>query len=188
MSAEQQQLASILNQTLSPDATLRRAAERELTAAQAHPSFGPTILALAQDSQQGKPTRQSAALSFKNWIKANWAVSCRSILELRDEGGRLLEALWAFSAVVTPLELRTDPALPPAQLEDAPTPLTTSTAEALKQSVVSIMITLSGAPALQVQIGEAIAIMAEADFPDRWDNLVDVRFRPFPAFRGDIEC
>ncbi|BGP16685.1 hypothetical protein JCM10213_000398 [Rhodosporidiobolus nylandii] len=130
MSAEQQ-LAQILLQTLSPDSATRRAAERELAAAQAHPSFGPTILALAQDASQSKPTRQSAALSFKNWIKANWA------------------------------------------LEDAPTPLTTSTAEALKQSVVSIMIALSGEPALQVQIGEAIAIMAEADFPDQWNNLVD---------------
>lgn len=68
------------------------------------------------------------------------------------------------------------------QLEDAPTPLTTSTAEGLKQSVVSIMIALSGEPALQVQIGEAIAIMAEADFPDQWDNLVDVRSRLFFSF------
>lgn len=37
------------------------------------------------------------------------------------------------------------------------------------------MIALSGEPALQVQVGEAIAIMAEADFPDQWQNLVDVR-------------
>ncbi|GAA5967687.1 hypothetical protein JCM11641_005736 [Rhodosporidiobolus odoratus] len=131
MSAESQQLASILLQTLSPDATTRRQAERELAAAQSHPSFGPAILGLAQDASQSKPTRQSASLSFKNWIKANWA------------------------------------------LEDAPTPLSTATAEALKQSVVSIMIPLSGEPALQVQIGEAIAIMAEADFPDQWNNLVD---------------
>ncbi|GAA5820705.1 hypothetical protein JCM11251_003120 [Rhodosporidiobolus azoricus] len=131
MSAEQQQLAAILISTLSPDATVRRQAERELLAAQAHPSFGPTILALAQDASQPKPTRQSAALAFKNWIKANWA------------------------------------------LDEAPTPLTTATAEGLKQSVVSIMISLSAESALQVQIGEAIAVMAEADFPEQWGNLVD---------------
>jgi exportin-2 (importin alpha re-exporter) len=88
MSAEQQQLASILLQTLSPDATTRRAAERELTAAQAHPSFGPTILQLAQDSTQGKPTRQSAALSFKNWIKANWAVRSSCFFGSRLSEGR----------------------------------------------------------------------------------------------------
>ena len=64
----------------------------------------------------------------------------------------------------------------PTQLEDAPTPLSTQTAESLKQSIVAIMISLSGEPALQVQIGEAIAIMAESDFPDQWDNLIEVRF------------
>ena len=37
------------------------------------------------------------------------------------------------------------------------------------------MISLSGEPALQVQIGEAIAIMAESDFPDQWDSLIEVR-------------
>ncbi|MBZ6433436.1 MAG: hypothetical protein LBE64_20915 [Acinetobacter pittii] len=39
------------------------------------------------------------------------------------------------------------------------------------------MISLSGEPALQVQIGEAIAIMAESDFPDQWDSLIEVRLR-----------
>jgi len=36
------------------------------------------------------------------------------------------------------------------------------------------MISLSSEPALQVQVGEAIAIMAEADFPDNWQGLIDV--------------
>ena len=132
--AEQAALGAVLLSTLSPDAAVRRQAERDLTQAQSHPSFGPLVLQLAQDASQQKPVRQSAALSFKNWIKANWA------------------------------------------LEDAPTPLSTQTAESLKQSIVAIMISLSGEPALQVQIGEAIAIMAESDFPDQWDNLIEVRF------------
>lgn len=37
------------------------------------------------------------------------------------------------------------------------------------------MISLSAEPSLQVQIGEAISIMAAADFPDQWQNLIDVR-------------
>lgn len=37
------------------------------------------------------------------------------------------------------------------------------------------MIALSNEPALQVQIGEAIAIMAESDFPDQWNDLIEVR-------------
>ncbi|GAA5843511.1 hypothetical protein JCM9279_000773 [Rhodotorula babjevae] len=129
--AELSALAAVLVATLSPDAPTRRQAERDLLQAQAHPSFGPLVLQLAQDAAQNRAIRQSAALNFKNWIKANWA------------------------------------------LEDAPTPLTTSTAESLKQSIVSIMISLSGEQALQVQLGEAIAIMAAADFPQDWDSLID---------------
>ncbi|ORY84121.1 putative importin-alpha export receptor [Leucosporidium creatinivorum] len=132
----QQQLAAILTATLSPDSTTRRGAERELLSAQAHPSFGPLVLQLAQDATAQKAIRQSAALSFKNWIKANWA------------------------------------------LEEAPTPLTTGTAQGLKDSIVSIMISLSSEPALQVQIGEAIAIMAESDFPEQWESLIDQLVQP----------
>ncbi|GAA6014609.1 hypothetical protein JCM11491_000169 [Sporobolomyces phaffii] len=58
-------------------------------------------------------------------------------------------------------------------IEEAPTPLSQATADQLKQSVVPIMISLSTEPALQVQVGEAIAIMAEADFPDNWQGLID---------------
>ncbi|GAA5824131.1 hypothetical protein JCM5353_006154 [Sporobolomyces roseus] len=58
-------------------------------------------------------------------------------------------------------------------IEEAPTPLAQATADQLKQSVVPIMISLSSEPALQVQVGEAIAIMAEADFPDNWQGLID---------------
>ena len=68
-------LASILSHTLSPDASLSRAAERELESAQLHDQFGLLVLQLTQDSNQSKPIRQSAALTFKNWIKANYAVS-----------------------------------------------------------------------------------------------------------------
>jgi hypothetical protein len=36
------------------------------------------------------------------------------------------------------------------------------------------MIQLSGSPNLQVQVGEAIAVMAEWDFPLQWGDLVNV--------------
>ncbi|KAJ8099083.1 Cse1-domain-containing protein [Lipomyces tetrasporus] len=42
---------------------------------------------------------------------------------------------------------------------------------AVKSEIVGLMITLP--PSLQVQLGEAISIMADSDFPDRWPNLVD---------------
>jgi exportin-2 (importin alpha re-exporter) len=72
-----EQLSSILSATLSPDSAVRRQAERELIQFQSQDSFGPIVLQLCQDTTSGtnKAIRQSAALSFKNWIKANWAVS-----------------------------------------------------------------------------------------------------------------
>lgn len=92
--AEQAALGAVLLSTLSPDAAVRRQAERDLTQAQSHPSFGPLVLQLAQDASQQKPVRQSAALSFKNWIKANWAVSRR-----RDRVALPLIVVQLWSAV-----------------------------------------------------------------------------------------
>lgn len=43
---------------------------------------------------------------------------------------------------------------------------------AVKQEIVGLMITAP--PALQVQLGEAISIIAESDFWERWDTLIDV--------------
>jgi exportin-2 (importin alpha re-exporter) len=43
---------------------------------------------------------------------------------------------------------------------------------AVKNEIVGLMITQP--PSIQVQLGEAISIMADSDFPDRWQNLVDV--------------
>ena len=37
------------------------------------------------------------------------------------------------------------------------------------------MIALAPEPSLQVQVGEAISIMAESDFPEKWNGLIDVR-------------
>lgn len=48
------------------------------------------------------------------------------------------------------------------------------------------MISLSAEPALQVQIGQAISIMAEADFPDQWEGLIDVSLLDF-RHRGPFQ-
>lgn len=54
--------------------------------------------------------------------------------------------------------------------EDGNYLLPVSDVEGIKSSIVDFMIQL---PAnLQVQIGEAISVIAESDFPDRWSNLI----------------
>lgn len=45
---------------------------------------------------------------------------------------------------------------------------------ALKAGIVQVMIQLSNSPNIQVQVGEAIAVMAEWDFPLQWADLVNV--------------
>ena len=49
------------------------------------------------------------------------------------------------------------------------------------------MIALAPEPSLQVQVGEAISIMAEHDFPDRWNGLIDVSFF-WPVCETDPAC
>jgi exportin-2 (importin alpha re-exporter) len=46
----------------------------------------------------------------------------------------------------------------------------------VKSQLVPIMVSLSttGASRLQSQIGEAVAEIAELDFPERWPTLIDV--------------
>lgn len=46
----------------------------------------------------------------------------------------------------------------------------------VKSQLVPIMVSLSttGASRLQSQIGEAVAEIAELDFPEQWPNLIDV--------------
>jgi len=54
--------------------------------------------------------------------------------------------------------------------------------EMVKAQLVPIMVSLStsGASRLQAQIGEAVAEIAELDFPERWPTLVDVSdWNPF---------
>lgn len=72
------------------------------------------------------------------------------------------------------------------QNEEAPTPLTTQVAEGLKASIVGIMLSLSTEPSLQVQLGEAISIMAEADFPDKWQGLIEVRSRVLAVAKEEV--
>lgn len=42
-------------------------------------------------------------------------------------------------------------------------------------------------PAIQAQLGEAVSIIADSDFPERWDTLVDVSSHPLsPALLARI--
>lgn len=59
------------------------------------------------------------------------------------------------------------------QDEDGKYKLPESDVVAIKQEIVGLMISVP--PTLQVQLGEAVSIIAESDFHERWDTLIDVR-------------
>lgn len=43
---------------------------------------------------------------------------------------------------------------------------------AIKQELIGLMISVP--PSIQSQLGEAIGVIADSDFWERWDTLVDV--------------
>jgi exportin-2 (importin alpha re-exporter) len=47
----------------------------------------------------------------------------------------------------------------------------------IKQELISLMISMP--PAIQSQLGEAVSVIADSDFWERWDTLVDVGFLRF---------
>lgn len=50
--------------------------------------------------------------------------------------------------------------------------LAESTVTTIKQELIGLMI--STPPSIQAQLGEAISLIADSDFWERWDTLVDV--------------
>lgn len=68
-----EQLRTILSQTLSPDAEVRRRAESHLAEAQKIPGHPLLVLRLVASSDAADaPVRQAAAVHFKNIVKKSW--------------------------------------------------------------------------------------------------------------------
>jgi exportin-2 (importin alpha re-exporter) len=67
-------MESALSRSLSPNPAERRAAERDLDVLKASPGFSQLALQLAQSSETSGPIRQAAALLFKNYVRAGWAI------------------------------------------------------------------------------------------------------------------
>ena len=146
-------LTRLLAGSFAPDSTTRRQSERGLDEMQQLANFGQLALALAQDQSAAKPIRQSAALIFKNWVKANWELVRQPSIAVR----------------LLPMTVRL------VQEDEAPRPISSTERQLVKAQVVPAMIALASQGALQIQIGEAISLIATHDFPTQWGELVDVR-------------
>ena len=55
----------------------------------------------------------------------------------------------------------------------------------IKQELISLMISVP--PGIQTQLGEAVSVIADSDFWERWDTLVDVSCQVTDAIMIDAD-
>ena len=72
-----QALSKYLQQTLSPEATERRAAEKYLEYVEGNKNYALLLLMLVDNTDAEMHIRVSAAITFKNFVKRNWRVVSR---------------------------------------------------------------------------------------------------------------
>lgn len=138
-----QLVCSLLSQTLDP--THRKNAESQLLQAQSQPGFLQLLVHVIQNSliQSNDSVRLSAAIKLKNICKTAWDQESAE--------------------------------------ESAVTPLDAQDKVALKQSIIPLLVSISntsdGRPAaptnVRSQLEEAIALVADKDFPQEWPSLMD---------------
>ncbi|SJX63336.1 probable CSE1-Nuclear envelope protein that mediates the nuclear export of importin alpha [Sporisorium reilianum f. sp. reilianum] len=139
-----QLVCNLLAKTLDP--VERKSAEHQLTQAQSQPGFLQILIAVIQNAliQRNDAVRLSAAIKLKNICKTAWDQ------ESADES--------AVESLVDPQDKL-----------------------ALKQSIIPLLVSISTttdarppAPTnVRSQLEEAIALVAERDFPQDWPNLMD---------------
>lgn len=69
-----QALSTYLQQTLSPDATERREAEKYLEMVEGNKNYALLLLMLLNNGEAPMHIRTSSAITFKNFVKRNWRV------------------------------------------------------------------------------------------------------------------
>ncbi|KAJ1044305.1 hypothetical protein NDA10_003807 [Ustilago hordei] len=139
-----QHLCTLFSQTLDP--VHRKSAEQHLLEAQSQPGFLQLLINLIQSSsliQTSDPIRLSAAIKLKNICKTAWDIDSAE--------------------------------------QSASIPLEPQDKIALKQAIIPLLVSISTtadgrppAPAnVRSQLEEAIALVAEKDFPQEWPSLMD---------------
>ena len=73
MDSNLQALVGYLEQTLDPDPTVRRQAEKFLESVEAQPGFPDMLLFATANETVKPPLRQAAAIAFKNLVRRQWA-------------------------------------------------------------------------------------------------------------------
>jgi len=123
------QPAAYLQQTLSPQNDVRKPAEEFLQSVECNQNYPVLLLHLLQADGIEPNIKIAGSITFKNYIKRNWAVP-----------------------------------------EDGPDKIHASDREAVKTLIIDLMLKSPGP--VQKQLSQAIAIVGQQDFPQKWQNLV----------------
>jgi exportin-2 (importin alpha re-exporter) len=126
------------------------AAELSLQGAESQSGYPLLVLKLVQDSGVDANIRFAAVLLFKNYVKKNWPKV------LSPE---------ACQAIFDDLCVR-------QQEEGEAIRVSEADRTAIKQDIVNLMINVP--EKLQVQLSDAVYIIADNDFPHAWGNLIQV--------------
>lgn len=124
-------------------------AEDAILKAEARPAFSVSLLQIVATEAYGPTARLAGALYFKNYIKRNWTVG---FIPVWQSGNLLICKI---------------------QDDGGNYKLPQDEVTAIKQALIGLMI--SSPPNIQYQLGDAIGVIADSDFWERWNTLVDVQ-------------
>ncbi|RUS27431.1 CAS/CSE protein [Jimgerdemannia flammicorona] len=147
MEVNEQNLAALsqyLRQTLDPET--QKQAEQFLVSVEGQINYPLLVLKLVTDEKTEPTLRFAAALLFKNYVKRNWALVSK--LEDVDRLGLL-----GF-----------------ADEEPVQDKISPQDRDAIKAQLVDLMIAVP--EKIQLQLSEALTIIADHDFPRKWENLL----------------
>ncbi|KAH8916132.1 ARM repeat-containing protein, partial [Atractiella rhizophila] len=173
MSLTPQLLSTHLLASLSPSRPVRQAAETALSQLRAAPGnvdvFPGVLIGLVTDAGVDRSVRTAAAVYWKNGC-AEDAWGC--VMWIPRSGKRNAEdeevvdgwERWRTMEERADDEVSTSSNIPALQEQ---------TKDTIKQQLVQIMISLGDQPSLQSQVAEAVARIAQYDFPEKWMTLPD---------------
>ena len=146
--AAEQQIVELLGRSIDP--RQQKDAETQLLEAEKLDRFAITVLTIVGSGGYQQTSRLAAALYFKNFVRRKWVVSLPFL---------------RFDAC-------TEVANNIAQDSEGNHLIPQDEVVLIKRELVGLMI--SSPPSIQSQLGDAIGVIADSDFWERWDTLIDV--------------
>jgi hypothetical protein len=148
------------------------AAEQFLFGVEKQQNYPLLVLKLVE-SHSDLNIKVAAAILFKNFVKRNWKLVIFSF-----SFSFLFSFFFSFSFPMLLLSYSYY-LIDELQTEDGVSKIHPHDRIEVKKIIVSLM--LASPPGSQKQLSEALAIIAENDFPQQWESLLPVRtFFPFP--------